>query len=99
MDDRIRAAIIPQIPGDTHRFLNIRTHKFNITFKHILLPLWIAGYRYNQKVYQYIVNGQTGKAGGSKPLSFWKIFFFVLFLLVVGGGIFWILKSSGIAQE
>jgi hypothetical protein len=53
----------------------------------VLLPIWIAAYRYNGKPYQFLVNGQTGEVVGKAPWSFWKIFLFVTFLvsLVVGG--------------
>lgn len=83
MDDYIRQACIRQIPGDTYRFLQINTHKYNITYKHILLPIWIAAYRYNGEVYQVIVNGQTGKISGEKPLSWIKIILFVLFIILI----------------
>ncbi len=83
MDDFIYQACARQIPGDTYRFLQVNTHKFNITYKHLLLPVWIAAYRFNGKVYQVIVNGQTGKISGEKPLSWTKIIIFILFIVLV----------------
>ncbi len=38
-----------------------------LTFKLIFLPLWIGAYRYQEKSYRVLVNGQTGKVGGAKP--------------------------------
>lgn len=78
MDEFIRAECVKRIPGDTYRFLNVSTRKNELTFKHILLPIWIAAYRYNNKVYRFIVNGQTGKITGNKPYSAWKIAFAIL---------------------
>ena len=43
------------------------------TFKHVLLPVWIAAYRYNGKVYRFLVNGQTGEVVGVAPWSVAKI--------------------------
>lgn len=83
MDDYIRSACARQIPGDTYRFLEVNTHKYNITYKHILLPVWIAAYRYHGKVYQVIVNGQTGKISGEKPLSWIKILLFILAIIIL----------------
>lgn len=84
MDRHIRQQIIARIPGDTYRALSVNTRKSNITFKHVLLPLWLAGYRYNKKVYQFLVNGQTGKIGGKKPLSIFKIALVVGLVIAVG---------------
>jgi DNA-directed RNA polymerase subunit M/transcription elongation factor TFIIS len=81
MDEEIRSAIVSTIPGDTYRDLRVNTHKHDITFKHILLPIWIAAYRYNGKLYQFMVNGQTGKISGKKPVSGWKVAALVVAIL------------------
>ncbi|MFN2237295.1 MAG: hypothetical protein ACK2U1_23950, partial [Anaerolineales bacterium] len=39
----------------------------DMTFKYVLLPLWIGTYHYQGKPYQVLVNGQTGKVSGEKP--------------------------------
>lgn len=87
MDDYIRSAIIREIPGDTYKNLHINTHKGNLTFKHILLPIWIAAYRYNKKVYKFLVNGQTGKISGKKPVSIGKVIIAILLGLGLALGI------------
>jgi len=33
------------------------------------MPIYILSYRYRDKVYRFLINGQTGKAAGDKPLS------------------------------
>ncbi len=73
MDNYIRREVIKRIPGDTHRNLRISTQKDGLTFKHILLPMWLATYIYNDKSYQFLINGQTGKVDGEKPLSWIKV--------------------------
>jgi ribosomal protein L37E len=40
---------------------------YDMTFKYVLLPLWIGTYQYKGKLYQVFVNGQTGKVSGEKP--------------------------------
>ena len=52
------------VPGDTQRNLNVQNQFSYVTFKHVLLPIWIAAYRYNGKPYQFLVNGQTGEVVG-----------------------------------
>ncbi|MCB0457728.1 MAG: DNA helicase PriA [Flavobacteriaceae bacterium] len=73
------------IGGDTQRITSLNMKLTNETFKHILLPVYISAYRYNSKRYNFFVNGQTGAISGQRPYSFWKIFFFVLFILLILG--------------
>lgn len=89
MDDVIRAACRRNIGGDVQQITSLDTHYENITFKHILLPVWLSAYRYKDKVYRFMVNGRTGEVQGERPYSFWKIFFAVVTVLVIiGGGIY-----------
>ncbi len=74
------------VPGDTQRNLNVQNQFSYVTFKHVLLPIWIAAYRYNDKPYQFLVNGQTGEVVGHAPWSFWKIFFAILAVVAVAVG-------------
>jgi len=83
MDDFIYNSCAQEIPGDTFRNLHINTHKFDITFKHILLPVWIAAYRFQNKTYQVVVNGQTGKISGEKPLSWIKIMIAIVIVAAI----------------
>jgi predicted RNA-binding Zn-ribbon protein involved in translation (DUF1610 family) len=83
MDNFIEQDIIRTIPGDTYRNLEIRTRKHHITFKHILLPIWIAAYTFDNRLYQVIVNGQTGQISGEKPVSWAKIMLAVLVGILV----------------
>ena len=75
------------IGGDTQRVHQINMTLSDETFKHILLPVYVSSYRFNSKTYNFFINGQTGTISGKRPYSFWKIFFFVLFILLVIGTI------------
>jgi DNA-directed RNA polymerase subunit RPC12/RpoP len=82
------AAIIEQdvrrdIGGDEQRVHDINTDHSDETFKHILLPVWMAAYRYNGKSYRFLVNGQTGEVQGERPWSIWKIGLTVLLVAAV----------------
>lgn len=55
----------------------------NITYKYLLVPTWISSFRYKDKVYQFAVNGQTGKVGGKAPVSAWR----VLIAIAIGIGV------------
>lgn len=73
IDDAIRAACSRKVPGDTQRNLSVRTSYHNRTYKLCLLPVWVATYRFQNKVYRYLCNGQTGVIEGHAPYSWWKI--------------------------
>jgi hypothetical protein len=71
------------IGGDEQRVESIKTSYSAITFKHLLLPVYVGAYRFGEKVCQVVVNGRTGEVQGERPYSFWKIFFFALALLAL----------------
>ncbi len=81
----IASDVTRDIGGDEQRISRIDTDYSAETFKHILLPVWMAAYKYNGKTYRFVVNGQTGKVQGERPYSAWKIAFAVLAAAVLIG--------------
>lgn len=75
------------IGGDEQRISHVDTDYSAETFKHILLPVWMAAYKYNGKTYRFVVNSQTGKVQGERPYSAWKIAFAVLAAAIVIGAV------------
>ncbi|HBF87077.1 MAG TPA: hypothetical protein DDX39_00435 [Bacteroidales bacterium] len=73
MDDAIRTMIKRDIGGDHQQISSVNTTYEDITFKHILLPIWISAYRYSEKVYRFMVNARTGEVQGERPYSWIKI--------------------------
>ncbi|MCC6465550.1 MAG: hypothetical protein IT463_09455 [Planctomycetes bacterium] len=74
------------VPGDTHRFLEVRTSFFGQSFKHVLLPVFVMGYRFKEKSYNVLVNGSTGEVRGGAPLSWIKLTILIVALLALIGG-------------
>ena len=87
MDAVIRQDVKRSIGGDAQRIHDIDSKYWDITFKHILLPVWLAAYKYRGKTYRFVVNGRSGKVQGERPYSAWKIAFAVLIGLIIAGGI------------
>ena len=81
----IESDVRRDIGGDEQRITNIDSRFDGESFKHILLPIWTAAYKYSGKSYQFMVNGQTGEVQGQRPYSWWKIGFAVLAVAVVVG--------------
>lgn len=61
------------IGGDKQKVDSMDTNYSDITFKHILVPVYAGAYRFNNQVYQIIVNGRTGEVQGERPYSKLKI--------------------------
>lgn len=78
MSERIHRLCEQDIGGDHQLVEHVNTQHVGVTFKHILLPLWLATYRYYDKVYRILVNARTGEVVGERPWSFWKIALVVL---------------------
>ncbi|MDX1779889.1 MAG: TFIIB-type zinc finger domain-containing protein [Thalassovita sp.] len=87
MDRVIERDVRFDIGGDRQRVHDIQTRISDVTFKHVLLPVWLAAYRYRGKSYRFVVNGQTGQVRGERPWSAWKIAIAVILGLLVAGGI------------
>jgi LSD1 subclass zinc finger protein len=83
MEVGIREAICRDIGGDRQRILSMAPKYADIAFKHVLLPIWLSSYRYANKTFRFIVNGQTGAVQGERPWSAWKIAGAVLAAIVL----------------
>jgi hypothetical protein len=65
--------IAAHMPGDKHRGLSVKTSFSRINSDLILLPIFLLSYRHGDRLFRFMVNGQTGRVAGDKPLSPWKI--------------------------
>ncbi len=81
----IQSEIRSDIGGDTQKIDSYSISHSNVTFKLFLLPLWISSFRYDDKVYRFVVNARTGEAAGERPYSKLKIAMAILagILLIV----------------
>jgi len=82
MEGPIRQAIESDIGGDEQQIASMSPRYDDITFKHILLPIWLSTYQYGGKTWRFLVNGQTGEVQGERPWSSWKIAFAVIAALI-----------------
>jgi len=93
MDEKLRALCAGQVPGDTHRNLEVRADYSGQTFKHLLNPVWLLNYTYGSRTFQCVVNGCTGTIAGRYPISWIKV------LLVVLAGLIAILIFLALNQS
>ncbi len=76
--------------------ININTSYNDVTYKHMLLPVWISAYMFRGKLYNFYINGQTGEVQGKSPISVFK----VIVAILIGAAVLalialWISSNGG----
>ncbi len=94
MDQVMRGIIQRDIGGDEQRILSMNPIYSKITFKLLLLPLYISAYKFKNKVYNVYVNGRTGKMKGQRPIAWGKVALLVICILAVIAILYFVLKSK-----
>jgi len=84
------------LPGDTHADLRVSTEFGQVTSDLCLLPVHVLTYRYGGKLFRFLVNGQTGRVTGERPISWLRVLLAIglvagTILLVVA--IVWLIQS------
>ena len=79
----IREDVARDIGGDHQRVHRVETRHDDVTFKHVLLPVWLAAYRFRDRTFRFVVNARTGEVQGERPWSWVKISLAVLVGLAV----------------
>src|SRR5207244_4662626 len=73
MQSAIADDVRRDIGGDEQVIDSVETQYANVMFRHLLLPVWIGAYRFQDEVYQVAVNARTGEVQGERPYSLAKI--------------------------
>jgi len=61
------------LPGDTHRNPRLHTEFTQVTSDLVLLPIYLLSYRHQERIFRFLINGQTGRVDGDKPVSWRRI--------------------------
>lgn len=85
IDSALRRDVLSRIGGDDQRIQSINCNYDAIMFKHLLLPVWLMVYRYQDKPFQVMINAATGEVQGERPWSWVKIGLVVVTTMVVLG--------------
>ena len=85
LNRNITKKIMNEHHADDVRFLQIRPSYTGIKYKYLLLPVWMAGFKYKEKLYRFMVNGQTGRVSGKIPISAAKVAITVAGVIAVLG--------------
>jgi hypothetical protein len=87
MDRVIERDVKFDIGGDRQRIHQLDTKLGAVTFKHVLLPVWLAAYKYRGKTYRFVVNGRTGRVQGERPYSAMKITIAIIVGLLIAAAV------------
>jgi ribosomal protein S27E len=91
----IETAVKGDIGGDRQRIASQTTGYDGVKFKHLLLPVWVSAFRYKEKIYQFVVNGRTGRVAGRYPRSAAKVVLFWLSVLAATALLVWLIGLLG----
>ena len=94
MDRVIQRDVRFDIGGDRQRIERVETQVSDVTFKHVLLPVWLAAYKYRGQTYRFVVNGRTGRVQGERPWSAIKITIAVVLGLLVAAGVGYLVATG-----
>lgn len=82
---KVGASLAAFMPGDRHDGLRYETRVEHEAADVVLLPVWVLALRHDPRKppLRVLVNGQTGKIVGKKPIAWWKVALAVSVALVV----------------
>lgn len=83
LEYEIRNDILRKHHADQVSGLQFSTTHDKITYKYLMLPMWLSSFQYKSKVFQFMVNGQTGQVGGKAPISPLRVMIAVVLALIV----------------
>jgi len=96
IDNAIRAAVLAQHPGCSIVSFNANTQYTTASYRYVLIPVFVGHFNYRGKLYQFFINGESGKITGKTPKSPLKIGAIVAAgVLALGGIIVGVLFGMG----
>jgi predicted RNA-binding Zn-ribbon protein involved in translation (DUF1610 family) len=84
MRERAKDACRADISSAHVRNLTVAAAFEDEVWRYVLLPVYVAPYRFEGQLYQLMINGQTGHVVGQKPVAWAKVWLVVAALLSPG---------------
>lgn len=95
MKPAIKNAILRQYSYDVVSYININTHYDNVKYKYVLIPIWFGLFKHKNKIYRFLVNGESGKITAKYPVSIVKVLIVVLICIALVVGLLLLVKYYG----
>ena len=93
IDAVIKKSILSKYVYDVVDYLNVSTKHERVTYKYVMLPVYVGNFTYRKKLFNFYVNGTTGKVTGKTPVSPWRVALAVLLGIAVAVGVFFLVKT------
>jgi len=93
LKNHISNDIISRYNADRVANLSMSTTFDNITFKYLLAPVWISNFKFKGVVYNFVVNGQTGRVAGKSPVSPVKVAIAIVIAVLILMMLFYFLNG------
>jgi hypothetical protein len=84
MRERAKDACYDDIDSNHVRNFSMKADFEDESWRYLLLPLYLASYRFEENTFQVMINGQTGVTAGQKPVAWWKIWLAIAAMLAPG---------------
>lgn len=84
------------VPGRA-RNVHVNVRIESMSSEPVLLPVWIMAYRYRDKLFRFLINGQSGRSTGQKPVSVRKIV--VAVVIAVVAVLLFLLLAAGVLSQ
>ena len=95
MEEEIRNTVRRDIGGDVQQITSMGVHYETISYKHLLLPVWLLTVIYGGRPFQVFINGVTGEVQGQRPYSTIKIVLAVIVALALAIAAYVLFASTG----
>jgi predicted RNA-binding Zn-ribbon protein involved in translation (DUF1610 family) len=83
LESQVSSKVRSEHHADRVDSVRLNTAFSQVTYKYLMLPVYLSSFKYKNKVYQFMVNGQTGRVGGKSPVSALRVTVAVLIGLAV----------------
>lgn len=91
----VRDTVRRDIGGDQQQISAMSVRYNELTYKHLLLPVWLLTVIYQQHPFQVFINGVTGEVQGQRPYSKIKIALAVALATIVAVAIYLAYRAYG----
>src|SRR5690606_41448411 len=73
MRERTKQASQAQASSSRLRNFSMNLDFSDDSWRYIFLSIYVAAYRYGERTYQVLINGQTGRLSGQRPVDWKKV--------------------------
>ena len=92
IDKQLESLILGQYHYDVLGYINVSTTHTEVTYKYVMLPVYVGNFVHNKKLYNFYVNGTNGKVSGKAPVSFLRVFFTTICSIGLIALIIWLIS-------